>query len=462
MSSNPHTPGSSGSPDPQVDISAEMQRAKEEMLSHVLGSLRKVNNDTRRKLFHVLGEHVPVNAKAKNDGFLKIRSRILPNRMKGDLDLSPDKAEIIRIMIEKNMAIESLLPEAVNLSSKMLDMSSGRFMKLKDLLLDPDSSEARWVYQVYRDMKGWNIPEWKEILSPSVPSQVDIDAARAVEVLREEYAALCKNTAYHNLQSRKDLLEKEKLSLQASLVPPPPPPPPPGGGSPVTVNVGGNQQVDNTAQIQQAHKRITQIHQEISVIDGNRSDLENRLKKIDRKGFDAMYPPSRTVMYTPSRGIAACVGVFGEHVAPPFDWAHMTKVIDGNSKTMEQWMIDDDAVEPLKKMKVRAKRGNAKISASDALNEMLRVHYAEKEKNASPAEIDAMVKQMRTWIGKSDASQSTTGDDAAGTKDRKKFFVWRWLGAAWNKGKDVSSSVGGYLWEKDKTLLGFPVQQKKD
>ena len=50
MPPNPHAPGSAGTPDSQVDVSAEMERRKAEMLEEVITGIRVITIEQHDKL----------------------------------------------------------------------------------------------------------------------------------------------------------------------------------------------------------------------------------------------------------------------------------------------------------------------------------------------------------------------------------------------------------------------------
>lgn len=490
MPPNVHTPGSAGTPDPQIDISAELQRRKEDILNRVLGNLTKVTTDERSKIMDVLGANTPESVQKKHGG-VYVLGEWTPGVLRGDVDLSPDKPEIVRVLLQQQGAVAALMPEVLKPGSKRIQIGS-RLVPVKNVVLDPESEDAKILINLYRMFEGWTNPEWEKILSPSPLNPDDVKRLKQVEELRAEYAALRQDASYHNLKSRKDRLLTEEVDLRRVISPPPPPAPTPGAGSPVTVNVGGNQPADSTAQVQQAHARLALIGTEISTIDAKRTELENRLTEIDKKGLDVTSPPSPAGIppaYVASPGIVASLDAFGAHTPPPFAWSSMLVAVGGENRSAEKWMTDADAGAKIAELKVRAKRGNAKISANAALDEMLKDIYRKSEPGASEAEIDALVREMRAVISQRPSAGAPGTPSAPGTPAApdasKKFLGSTWLHALggnnlynwwWNldeEGKEKPpaekkesseswwTSFTKYMNDDSKNFLGFDVPKKK-
>lgn len=458
MPPNPHAPGSAGTPDSQVDVSAEMERRKAEMLEEVITGIRVITIEQHDKLAKLLGEKAPDAMKAKNPNWYT------RNIAKGTIDLAAEKPEIVRILASTEGALSHLLPDYFKEKSIMI---GGLERDLRDIILDPTSDDAKWLTFVYNKFGGSSNPEWQAIL---VPSTFDPDHAKKLkelDALRSEYGALQADTSFHNLDRKQaDLVAKKTRYEQqlATLTTPATPPSVGSGSTYVNVNTGAGN-ADPTAQIEKLNKLIDDLDSQDSAIDMKKTELDNRLKSIDKRGHDINIPAGSTAAYVPSSIDPAILGNFSATTQPSavagtsstsFAWARDKVDIDGTEHTIEEWVTKPEAASDITKLKAKSKRGTAKISAGTALDQMLRTHFAAREPGASEAELDAMVKQMRSALSKryeeKKPEEKKDEKDAKQKKDGGKKWG-SWLGSAWG-------SFAGYMLERDKTLLGFPVDSK--
>ena len=456
MPPNPHAPGSAGSPDPQVDVSAEMERRKAEMLGEIITNINTVTGEQRDRLAKLLGEKIPDKVKQKDLSWLS-RARGLT------LDLTPDKPDIIRILASTDGAMAHLLPEYFK-DWKTIDLGSGE-EDLEKFILDPKSDDAKWLMFVYKKFKTPELEkEMKALLQPGDFDPVQANQLNELSALRTEYAALQADTSFHDLDRKKADLAAKKTRYEtqlATLMTPATPPPVGSGSTYVNVNTGAGN-TDPTAQIERLNKLIDDLIAQDTSIDSKKNDLRNRLEAIDKRGYQVDPPSGSSGPYVPPAITSATLGTFNASTQPStvmrdspgsFTWATKTIDIDGTPHTIDEWMTKPETGPEMTRLKAKSKRGKALISAGTALDNILRSHFAAREPGATEAEREAMVKQMRSAFSKQyeekkpeePKEKEKKGKNDGDTKKRS------WWGSAW-------SSFAGYMMERDKTLLGFPVE----
>lgn len=478
MPPNPHAPGTAGTPDPQVDVSAEMERAKEIMLSNVMGHLRTLKLDKRRKMMDLMGTKTPDAVRTKIDGWNGVNKWLPFDAMQAEyVDLSAEKGDITRIMLEQNAALSDLMPEVMNPATKTVEVG-GRRWKLRDLLMDPESEDAKSMFVVYQQFNGKANTDWAKILRPVELSPDDVKRLKAVEELRTEYATLMADATLHGLKAKRDALDREytKLDLRTSGTPTPSTVATSAPNAPaIAINTGD--QKDTTAETERMFARMREIDAERGTNDTKRVELEAKLKSVDAKGVAVASNPGAVLggTWTPKTFTPAEIDTFGPSTSP-FPWASQHLMIDTDDHEIGDWIKKPEQGQTITTLKARAKRGKAKISANDALNEMLRTNYRATETNATPAEIEALVKQMRQWMGRAPTSAAAAtpaaAAEAAKKEDKKdgdkkpETLLWStWLHSAW---EGVSGGVShawkgayDYMTEEGSSFLGFHTADTK-
>lgn len=456
MPPNPHAPGSAGTPDPQVDVSAEMERRKAEMLNEIITGIRVVSIEQHDKIAKLLGEKTPEAMKAKNPNWYA------RNVAGGTVDLFAEKPEIIRILASTDGSLAHLLPEYFK-HWKEIELG-GIQRELADFLLDPTSDDAKWLSFVYNKFGGSSNAEWQAILAPSVFDPEQARKLKELDALRSEYAALQADTSFHDLDRKKADVSAKKTRYEtqlAALTSPATPPPVGSGSTYVNVNTGGGN-TDPTAQIEKLNKLIDDLVAQDTSIDAKKNDLKNRLESIDKRGYQVDPPSGSSGAYVPPAITSGILGTFNASTQPSavnaaspgsFTWATKSIDIDGTVHTVEDWMTKPETASEITKLKAKSKRGTSKISAGTALDQMLRSHFAAREPGASDAELDAMVKQMRGSFSKQfeEKKEEKKKEDEKKDEHGDKDHGHSWLGSMWH-------SVSHYMMERDKTLLGFEVK----
>ena len=264
MPPNVHTPGSAATPDPQVDVSAEMERAKEVMLNRVMGSMNRITLDRRKKIMALLAEKAPAAIRSKINGPL---GEWTPDMVKDkEIDLSAEKPEIVRILLEQNAAIGDLIPELKDYKARRMELHGGGFTSLQQTLLDPESDDAKLLNIVYQQFDGKTNPEWKKILDPVELSAAEINRLKALEELRVEHASLSTDASFHSLGDKKLQLQKEYDSLTDLIRNATTPAPVPTGGAAPVISINTGASANSPVDIQKAFDRQREIGQQQTAI----------------------------------------------------------------------------------------------------------------------------------------------------------------------------------------------------
>ncbi len=388
-------------PDPSehVDVSQETERMRAVLWSTVFKDIDKINKKTKNRIFDLLGENIPQDLQKDKK---KLWARIT------SANLTPHKDDIVEVLAGKNAPMYEMIERQLGDKWSEIDFIGGK-KDLKILLTDPTSKEAKIFAYLYKEFGGASNREWQELLIPKELNDVEKKKLKQVDVLRSQYSQLAQDVSFHHLKSKKTALENEKVRLE-SLVSNTTATPSaiansaPGAPATAIYMPGQTTAVDNKGYFD----RLREIDAEQSTVDSKKQELESRMRKIDQSGFEITNPGVGYDSTHFNLNVQGSIGDFDAHQAVNFGWSG-TDVDIGGPPThhLWDWIADKDLSDQIVALRMKAKRGKAKIGAGVVLDRILVDKANEMEPTASEAEIKAIVKNMRTSMHSATTTTAT-------------------------------------------------------